>query len=140
MSFQDGNTEFRVGNQGFSQFSDSLVVVMSDDNRNLIANETKQKVFDGSIHLVVINKTGNSISDIEYYVDDMTSKAQTATITNQAFNNSNVSLSIDLAHFARNTAGGIEGEIDCITSFTEFNGEPYSKQDRLDLLRRAPGL
>jgi hypothetical protein len=132
----------------FNPFDNSLgelFFVIQDQNSNNLIVETDitTDVVDGDTHLICINKPNNDASQIDIFVDNMKTPQPATTIRNQAFKENDYTTSSDMGFFASNdisSRGGITGEKDISMSFIEFSEEPYSKQDRLDLKQRAPGL
>jgi hypothetical protein len=139
------------GANGFPsfQFSDSnandnstgeLRVVVKDSNNNTLNVETAGKIYDGQTRLIAINKTANTASGISIYVGDMTTQAAVNVNTAQSFDHTNYSNSTQMAFFAINLSGSQAGFKALDLPFIEFNEQPYSQQDRLDLKQRAPGV
>jgi hypothetical protein len=147
---QDGTDVFGVGGAGSNfqvidtDFADGSLgeffISLDDANNNTIAIETNVGVIDGETHLVVFSKRGNSASDLTVYIDDMTTPVSTRTEFNQPFDHTAYSNADDMAFFAENTPSGVRRFNEGTFAFFEFNSDPYSQQDRLDLKQRASGL
>lgn len=94
-------------------------------------------IADGATHAVVINKTGNSSSDIEIYVDDM--NTDTATVVQSiTADPTNWSYSGDWGFWAENINGSLEDYINADIGTIEFNTEPYSQTEREKFVSRRP--
>jgi hypothetical protein len=124
----------------FDNSTGELRFRLKDNNANTIVTETSDKFFDGDTHLICLNKTGDNATDVNFYVDDMNSQAKTNEAATQNFNNTAYTNNRDTGFFAANLQGSIARHLDADMPFIEFNEEPYSQQDRLDLKQRAPGL
>jgi hypothetical protein len=138
-----GDLQFQVSDSDFLDSSNGeLRLFLRDDNQNVLAAETASKVFDGTARLAVINKLSNSFSSggIEIYIGDMSSSVTLGATEDQGFDHMSYSTVHDLAFFGQNDGGSVLFEKALDLPFIEFNESPYSQQDRLDLLRRAPGV
>jgi hypothetical protein len=150
----DNNTDFNTlytlntkaaSGQGF-------IVLVSQDGSNislLLDDATESRLFvettlsttlgDGNAHLICINKTGDAPSDVNFYVDDMSTVKTQQTKQSGGFNSSKYNVpNVGNFFFAQQFKN--DRFFDADTAFIEFNEEPYSQQDRLDLKQRAPGL
>jgi hypothetical protein len=125
-------------NDGFDQSLGEILVLVTDNAGNRLAVETNNVLADSQIHLVVINKTSDT--SINFYVDDMSAKAPASTQQSQGFDHTDFSPSIKMGFFARNSAGSFDRRKSLTAPFFEFNEQPYSQQDRLNLKQRVPGL
>jgi hypothetical protein len=116
-----------------------LELDLQDDSDNRLNIQTTAS-FANAIHLVVINKTSNST--VNFYVDDMAQSGGVPTTTNrnQGFDNTNITIDEPMVLFARSFNGAAGFEKEMTASLFEFNEQPYSQQDRLNLKQRAPGL
>jgi hypothetical protein len=124
----------------FDSSNGELRFSVRDINNNRLSLETSDSFTDSLSHLVVLNKTSNS--NAEFYVDDMSSTVS-ANLTSTGFDNTDYSVPFDMGFFSENrgsTGSGIIRSKSLDLPFIEFNTEPYSQQDRLDLKARAPGL
>jgi hypothetical protein len=111
---------------------------LRDDNgSDLSVSTVDNTFFDGAVHLVCINKLDDTTVDM--YVDDM-SIAKGVSTDKIGFSSADYSADSPMAFFARNNTGTIQRHRKFDAGLFEFNEETYSQQDRLDLLRRAPGL
>jgi hypothetical protein len=124
----------------FDNSTGELRFRLKDNNNRTIVTETSDKFFDGNTHLICLNKTGNDATDVNFYVDDMTSQVKTNEPETQNFNNTAYTNNRGTGFFAANLQGSIARHLDADIAFIEFNSEPYSQQDRLNLKQRAPGL
>jgi hypothetical protein len=134
------NVVFNLNDTDFDDSSNGEPFLGLEDatNRQLFIESTVD-VMDSTAHLFVINKLANSgTGAVEIFVDDMS--ADTATVVrDQGFSHTDYSASKDMVFFAANIES-VDNHKAFDTPFIEFNEEPYSQQDRLDLLRRAPGV
>jgi hypothetical protein len=127
----------------FDGATGELLFQIEDSNARFISVETTSKFFDSTTHLVVINvDSSQGASGVDIYVDNMTQTGGVSTTktTDEGFDSAVYSASSSLGFFAQNDNGTITSEKALDLPFIEFNEQPYSQQDRLDLLRRAPGL
>jgi hypothetical protein len=113
-----------------------MKVFLRDSNKGALDVELANSVCDGNVHLIVINKTSDS--NIDFYVDDMSSVAPTQTVTN-GFDHTAFSVSNPFNFFTVKE-GGFSRFKSLSASLFEFKESPYSQQDRLDLKQRAPGV
>jgi hypothetical protein len=137
----DGNEFFNINDTDFTDSSNGEPFVsLSDTTGSQLFAESTVDVMDSTAHLVVINKLANSGGGaVEMFIDDMS--ADTAAIVrDKGFTHTDYSLSLDMAFFAVNDSGTTLNHKAFSMPFIEFNTEPYSQQDRLDLKQRAPGL
>jgi hypothetical protein len=130
---------FNIRSGGFGT-AGSVEFTVADNGNNLLAKSTQNTFDNGTAHLVVINKSGNNVSDISIYIDDMKNKALDTAHRNENFDNTNITFSREMTFFARDNSGSTTDFIDINYPFIEFNEETYSQQDRLNLKQRAPGL
>jgi len=86
----------------------------------------------------VINKTSNSASGINIYIDDMTNAQSTTTGNDGAFDNTNYSNSVNQGFYARNNDGAVDNHIATDAGAFEFNTVPYSQSEREDFVSRRP--
>lgn len=116
-----------------------IVFRLADDNGNEISVHTNNTFDDGNAHLVVINKTGNTASDIDIYVDDMSAPVQTGVASDAAFDHTAYTPPADMAFWALNNQGSISGRKKLQhAGFYEFNTQPYNESERNNLLSRRP--
>jgi hypothetical protein len=131
----------------FFRFLDSAIInsgsgellVTLNDGRNAINVETTTKIADGATHLICVNKTSDAITDIDIYVDDMQTPVNVDR-TSSGFDHTAYTISSEMGFFARKKQARIGLHKTLDLPFIEFNEQPYSQQDRLDLKQRAPGL
>jgi hypothetical protein len=139
----NSGNEFSVAVDGAaSAGSSDLVLRLLDGSSEILLSSGV--VADGDIKLACINKLGNDAStDIRVFIDDMSSSSVVPITVDQntGFDNNQYGAGIDMGFFARNTDfSGITQHLDAEIPFIEFNEQPYSQQDRLDLKQRVPGL
>jgi hypothetical protein len=142
---EDGSVFSLANDDFFDNSTGELLFNLVDDTGNDMRVETATsatKVFDGDVHLVCINKTGNDPSngDISFYVDDMSSETNQTVHRDNSFSHTSFSSTSNMGFFADNRSSNVESFVDLDMSFIEFNSDPYSKQDRLELTQRATGL
>jgi hypothetical protein len=142
MGAESGNGgRFRISDNDFFDNSDGeLEVIIRDANNNVLAAGTDANVCDSKTHLVVINRDS---SGLEFYVDTMSTPAPSTQFASTGFSSGNYNNKTQMHFFARRDAEsrtGVTGEKQLRIPFLEFNADTYSQQDRLDLLRRAPGV
>jgi hypothetical protein len=108
------------------------------ESGNTLRVESTQSVMDGTVHLIVINKTkASDAAGINFYIDDMSQQAGKNVLINNSFSPSGYSIAGSIAFFAQPNSTDFKA---FDAAFFEFNSDPYSQQDRLDLKQRAPGL
>jgi hypothetical protein len=98
-SFGDMSVVAQVGRD---TAGDIELFLNDDSDNNLLVNTSSGHVADGNEHRVVINKKGNSASDIEIYVDQ-TQRSLTTNI-DDGFTNA-VNFTVDFTLFCRNSGG-----------------------------------
>jgi hypothetical protein len=131
------DTDFSDGSTG------EIFLDLTDSNDNQIFIETDSSFIDSQPHLLVVNVDSNQgASGVEIYVDDMTQTGgvPTTTVRDTGFDANSYANSPDMAFFAGENRSSTARHKAVDLAFIEFNEQPYSQQDRLDLLRRAPGL
>ena len=96
----------------------------------------------GDVHLLVINRTGNSASDLEWYVDDMEDENEEAVVETDDgdFSGDDFGDLGMFAFYARDQQGTAENFSEMGAGIWEFNNEPYSEEERQDLLDRRNEL
>jgi len=111
-----------------------------DGNENNLSVYTVNTFDDGSPHAIIVNKNGNSASDISIYVDDMSTQQSIIIERNENFDHTTFNQSGDLAFYARNNtgAGNIIDHISADIGIFEFNSEPYNQTEREDFVSRRP--
>jgi len=138
MFLKDGNNRFNISDSDFFDGSvGEILFQVSDSNNNRLRVETNTDVMDGSAHTIIINKNGNDASDIDIYIDDMTTPVTTNIRNNMAFNHTNYSPTLELGFFARNGDGTITNHKSFDTNIWEFNSAPYNLTQRSDFKTRA---
>jgi len=140
-------TEFWGVNDGgnrFTLFQDDASgslgqpVLSLNDGSDGLKIEAKVDILDGDVHLVVINKAGDSAADVDFYIDDMSSPVSQNNRIDQAFDHTNYSVSEDMGFFAENAGGSVDGHIEYDTGIFEFRDETYSEDDRNELKDSRP--
>jgi hypothetical protein len=132
---------FQIIDADFSDDKTGQPLLFLDDGTgDRLAIESTVNVMDSNAHLITMNKLANSgAGAVKMFVDDMTT--DTATIVfDEGFDHANYTASQSMRFFARANVGDIDAHKAFNTTFIEFNEQPYSQQDRLDLKQRAPGL
>lgn len=106
---------------------------------NLLTVETQNKYGDGTPHAVVINKTGNNPSDIDIYVDDMSTPAPDVDADNQGFTPSSYNdPGREGAVFCRNKDGTKTAFSDVNIGVLQFNSDAYTQDERDGFVARRP--
>jgi hypothetical protein len=121
----------------FAFFDGEIFFDLRDGNDNSLDLVSDSTFDDGSPHAVIINKYGNSESDLEMYVDD-TATPVSVTTNNSGFDNTTYSQDSDLGFFARNSTGDIQSHGSIHAGVFEFNSEPYSESEREGFVSRRP--
>lgn len=139
----DGNGDNRVqigmgmGGQGGYTNSGQINLEVSDSNSNRIAKKTSGTFDNGNTYAMIINKNGNSVSDISFYIDDMSSEVSTTNeFNNSSYNPSNFNQSREIAYFARRNGTSIDNKFSGTIGVFEFNSSPYTEEERLDFIQR----
>jgi hypothetical protein len=107
---------------------------------NVEASDPADRVFDNDTHFVVINKSGSSVN---FYIDDMIQAAPDIVHKSTGFSPASYSISTDMGFFGLNSSNSTHTFIEhktVKTTFIEFNEDTYSEQERLDAVKRAPGV
>jgi hypothetical protein len=139
---QSSGSTFRVIDNDFIKGAIGHVnLLFQDDASGDLRVATDKKFFDNTAQLMVLNKTGNTVTDIEMYFNDMKTPASLTRSANATFSPSSYTSATQMGFFARLITGQSPSRHKTVNaSFFEFNGQPYSQQDRLDLKQRALGL
>jgi hypothetical protein len=113
-----------------------------DSSRSELRAVPNTKVIDGSTHLFVINKNGADITDTAFFIDDMQTPTGATIPRNGVSDPNSYANTADMGFFALNDDdnGSITNHKSLDLPFIEFNEQPYSQQERLNLKQRAPGL
>lgn len=127
----DGNANIRLYYVDFFAPLGQPVVQLRDDNNNRLTVSSDTAIDDGTKKTVVINKTSNNATDIDIYIDDMTSAVSKTVHENESYNNTNVSLDTDMGFFCQNVDGSISAQSQSKSSIFEFNTDPYSETERV---------
>jgi hypothetical protein len=113
-------------------------IQIQDDNGNELRVYT-DSTFEGDERAIIINKNGNDTSQINIYVDDMSSAQSQSVDDNDAFDHSNYTCDKDLHFWARvNNDATISGYTDADMGILEFRSEPYSQSEREGFVERRP--
>lgn len=136
----DGQSSLRVYTSDFDGGAvGNIRFGLIDESDNRIARETGTTTYDdGSAHAVVITKTGNTASDINVYVDDMANAADSNTLDDEAFDHTNYDNTADMAVWARNNNGTIDGYSPLTLGVVEFWGSAPTQSEREEFLSRRP--
>lgn len=132
----DGNNAFQIADNGDGEGRIELDIL--DGNGDQLTVHTDSRFDDDTEHAVIINKGGNSASDIEIYVDDMTSQTSTTTENDQGFDHSAYSAAQNQAFWARDTDGSLGNYANVACGVFEFWDSPLSQSDREDFVSRRP--
>lgn len=90
--------------------SGSIVLTISDSDDDRVSVYTDSSYNDGSSHHAIINKTGNSASGINIYIDNMDSAVSTSTESDAPFDNPD-DFDSNMAYFARNSGGSVSNRL-----------------------------
>jgi hypothetical protein len=101
--------------------------------------ETNGSFDDGNPHLVVMNKSGDNPSDIDFYVDDMVNPVGTNTL-DSGFDHNNIGSLQRMGFFCRidENLGKIAETLDAKMGLWEFNADTYDQSEREALKERRP--
>jgi hypothetical protein len=134
--------QFSIADNDFFDGSTGELIFRLRESGNPLVVETDSVVYDGDTHLICINKNGDDATQINIYVDDMTTATSVSVQNNFDFNSANYVNSAEMGFFANNNlaSGAIEGHKDLDATFFEFNSQPYSQQVRLDLKQRVSAI
>jgi hypothetical protein len=116
------------------------IALLTDDNsadRLFVETNTSASLGDGNPHLIVIQKKGDTASDISFYIDDMTTKPPQNVRTNDPYDSAQFTPgNISNFYFAR--ASQSDRFFSGVCGLLEFNTSPYTQQERQDLKLRRP--
>jgi hypothetical protein len=132
------SNKFRVFDNSNVNTDGSIDFALIGSNSVIVS--TQGKFVDGETHLCVINKRGNTASDMSFFVDDMQTKEPVVVDRDNGFDHTQYSAPNPLSVFAATTFSGQASFKEYTTTFLEFNEEPYSATDRLELKKRALGV
>jgi|APHM01.1.fsa_nt_gi hypothetical protein len=136
-----GNGRFLLSDFNFQDGTlGELFLQLQDTNGNQIQVETQDRFIEGDVNLLVINKNSDDASDINFYVNDMTTPVPKTVHQNPPFDSSNYSVSEAMGFFARNEGSQIREFRDMEASFFEFAQDPYSAAQRRQLKRRISAV
>jgi len=122
-----------IGPQGSIEFN------VRDSTGAKIAVYTDNTYDDGSLEPIIINKTGNTASDIQIYVGDMSAPVSTTTGVDNVFDHTAYSNSEDMGFWDLFFNGSNFGSyIDADVGVIEFNSGPYSESEREKFVSRRP--
>jgi len=109
------------------------------ENGNKIS-VTGGTIADGSVHTVIVNKTGDTAGDFEIYVDDMSSDVSSIRTDDGGLDSSNYSHTGDYGFWVVNQGSGsdISDHIQADMATIEIGTEPYSESQRHDFRSRRP--
>jgi hypothetical protein len=132
---QTSDVFFRVIDVDALDGSNGELLFNLNDGTDSLNVETTDSFADGQVHLVCINKKSNNPSDVNIYVDDMTTPV--SVNASGQFDNTSYSLNRDMTFFANNRTS-----VDQFKSFFaglfEFNEDIYDSVDRQNLKTRRP--
>jgi Holliday junction resolvase-like predicted endonuclease len=142
IGFFDGTNAFELNQRAVFDNSAGEIQLVLNDGSNVLRVESKAsatQAFDSNSHLVVAQKTGPTSSDVEIYIDDMTTDIATVN-TAGTFDETAYAANEEMALFALNNQGSIRNFKQSTASLFEFNKEAYSPSELQDLKKRAPGI
>lgn len=130
------STEFRIdiGRNG-SLPSDVLGVVISDSNGNSLYPYTDNAYNDGNKHRVVINKTGNTTSDVRIWIDG-TDVSQSIN-RDQSFSNPS-DFDVNWTTHALNNGGSVGTHLDVTIDDMIFADNSWTSTEIQDDFDRQP--
>jgi hypothetical protein len=116
------------------------LLFLRDDTGQTVERGIGFNLMDGNAHFVVINKTGSGAGSVDMYVDTVSSPEPATASVNQGFDPTSYTAPGQFGVHARadGTAGGSFKSFR--STLFEFNSEPYTKKDRKELKKRAPGI
>jgi hypothetical protein len=131
---------FNLNDSDFNDASTGeLKLKIDDNNGNDIDVESAQVVCDGVTHLICVNKLGDSGSQVEFYIDDMTTQATTTVHkSDPGFDSQNYTISADMGFFSLNNQGTAVNFKSLDLGLIEFNSEPYTQTERENIIGRRP--
>ena len=118
----------------------TIRLLLRDDNGNSTQVGTDNQYDDGNPHSIIINKSSDSPSDWDFYIDDMSTTVSTSILADQGFSSSDFAGSLDPAFFAANSDGTIETHANIDIGIFEINNEPYTQTEREDFVSRRPEM
>jgi len=137
-SLIDGSNRFQcIDDDFFDGTNGNFDLTLQDTNGNRISVSANSFVMDGSPHVVVINKNGDNASDLDFYIDDMSTPVGVNIHRDAGFSHTNYSPTLPLGFFARNKNGSISQEKAYDASIFEFNEDPYNQTERDGFKTRA---
>jgi hypothetical protein len=140
-SDDQNNGRFLISDFDTADNSNGEISFFLAESENRLFVETKSVVNDSNIHLIVMNKLKDGgVDPVEIYVDDMKTPTGVTKHTDTGFRSGSYNSTKDMAFFSRNQGTSPQQFKTLDMSFVEFNEQPYSQQDRLDLAQRVPGL
>jgi hypothetical protein len=117
----------------------AIELFQRDDNSNDLNVSTSSTFDDGNPHAVIINKNGNDTSQIEFYVDDATTAENKTVNNNQAFDDTNYSLSTsDLGFWADNNGGSLANYIQASFGKIWLSTKPFTESERQSFIDKQP--
>jgi len=132
---EDGNA---TGRFQLRSGSGEFQLILSDDAGDTLFVETNSAYDDGTPKAVIINKTGSSAADINFYVDDMSAAVSKTINTDQAFTPGAYTPAFDLGFWCRNDNGSQDLFIEGHAGIFEFNSAPYTQTEREKFVGRRP--
>jgi hypothetical protein len=135
LSADDGTTSYQITTDTGSQVRPFL----QDDNGNRLS-VVSPSLTTNITHAVIINKSDDTPSGIDIYVDDMSTPVSTTTRDNSGYDSANASnSSVDMGFYARNLGGGsVDLNIDAEMGTIEFANSPYNQSQRDGFVSRSP--
>jgi hypothetical protein len=113
-----------------------------DGNSNALRVSANKNICDGDNNLVIIQKTSNDASDIDFYINDVTNPVQktidsNGNFSNQSYDPSNVP---PMILYALNNGGSATNFKQVNYAHWEFNTDVYGIEERKALENRLPEL
>lgn len=141
-----GVSDGGAGSNRFTLFSGStgtagdieLDLRDANDINGMIRKRTDNTYDDATPRAVVINKSGNSATDVDFYVSDMTTPTATTTVDDSGFSHADYSQATELQYLARNPGSGASEFTPVTFGIIEFNSEPYTQSERESFVERRP--
>jgi len=117
----------------------NIELLLADDDNHRISAKTSSTFDGGSTYACVINKNGNTASDIKIYITDMTNPESVTTPDSSSKYQSD-GVDTNWKFWARNNDGTADNHINVTMGVFEFNSDTYSQTDRQNFVSRRPEL
>jgi len=134
---RDGSSDFFISSSSVTN-SGELELKLRDNSNNVLGLETNSG-FNGSRHAVVITKTGNTGSDVEFYVDDMVNPVVSSVSSDDGFDHTNFSVTTSMGFFDLLLDGSPANQnADAKVGVFEFANTAYTQTEREEFVERRP--